>query len=242
MQQYIIFVFSIVFYAISSASILQGSVAPLAVPHRYNPLAALQRAVAAHSLLAAGIAKYKAPQDYSHSEDDAYDDDYGPPLRMPTPEENAFWDAAATGKCREISRFLARGMPVDTIDQTRDGYTALLKAADAGHNRVVLILLNAGATINFTSSNNNLPEDGNTALILAAYKGHHDVVETLIKKGASLLPETASGYSALAFATYQHRAHPDEEARKKTFLLLADAIQKKETEDDDMPPLSNDLD
>ncbi|RPB21249.1 ankyrin, partial [Terfezia boudieri ATCC MYA-4762] len=59
--------------------------------------------------------------------------------------------------------------------------TALYSAAYSGHADVVRLLLEKGANIEATRS-----DDGATALDSAAYSGHADVVRLLLEKGANI--------------------------------------------------------
>lgn len=83
--------------------------------------------------------------------------------------------AADGGALRLVSDELARGVPVDTVDQF--GNTAMLLATDQGHRDVVAILLEYGAD----------PDRANdiraTPLQLASEKGFSDIVRMLVDAG-----------------------------------------------------------
>ncbi len=167
----------------------------------------------------------------------------------PPPSSRAIFEAAANGDIKAIEKYIAIGANIDNPDygDGLDCYTPLLKAAKAGHNNVVIALLNAGADVNFVSHNSNPPEDGNTALVLASYEGHLSVVQTLLARRANVDHKTRSGYSALMLATNNWTICLDK-ARKDTFdniiqaLYLAGAsMGTSESEDEDFedtPPLT----
>jgi ankyrin repeat protein len=105
------------------------------------------------------------------------------------------------------------------------GWTALMKAADAGHEAVVEALLGAdakvglsardGATALFLAARSGhaalLPpllrrgadpnEPRHEPLILASLEGHVEVVERLIKAGADVRARHSNGMTALQAAT-----------------------------------------
>ena len=60
------------------------------------------------------------------------------------------------------------------------GWTALMWAAQEGHEAVVKLLLDKGAAVD------KALKDGHTALIIAAQKGHAAVAKVLLDKGAAL--------------------------------------------------------
>ncbi len=72
---------------------------------------------------------------------------------------------------------------------------ALLVAALMGHDKVLSLLLDAGADINSAT------EDGETPLMLAAQKGRMETVHLLVARGAHRLPKNNIGQSAEATAT-----------------------------------------
>lgn len=65
-------------------------------------------------------------------------------------------------------------------ENDRDGYTALHRAADSGHETVVRVLLRDGAEIN------RKDRHGSTALHWAAASGHATVVQLLLENGAQI--------------------------------------------------------
>ena len=74
------------------------------------------------------------------------------------------------------------------------GVTALMFAAQEGHERAVELLLQRGAEINKQNS------DGCTALMFAAGEGHSAVVLRLLRAGADTKLRSGKGKSALQLA------------------------------------------
>ena len=63
----------------------------------------------------------------------------------------------------------------DVGNRDKYGYTAFLKAVEAGDRYTVMILVRAGSDVNTVTNSNE------TALMLAQKKGHKEVVEYLKK-------------------------------------------------------------
>ena len=78
--------------------------------------------------------------------------------------------------------------------ETPEGKTALLIAAEHGHNRVVDVLLDRGASIDAAT------EDGETALHIATEEGHGDTVNALLRRGADVYRSSSDGSTALHLA------------------------------------------
>ena len=70
--------------------------------------------------------------------------------------------------------------------QNKDGWTALMLAAQKGHEQVVRDLLEAGAVVGAQDN------DGVTALMFAAQNGHEQVALVLLEAGAVLSRTTPS--------------------------------------------------
>jgi ankyrin repeat protein len=78
--------------------------------------------------------------------------------------------------------------------ETPEGKTALLIAAEHGHNRVVDVLLDHGAFIDAAT------EDGETALHIATEEGHGDTANALLRRGADVYRSSSDGSTALHLA------------------------------------------
>ena len=107
-------------------------------------------------------------------------------------QSSPFHQAAAIGDTVKVNEFIKLGKDVN-IQDTK-GVTALMEAADKGHNDVVNLLLKKGANPNLQNNNKA------TALMRAANAGHKDVVATLIKGKADVNIENKLGNTALYFA------------------------------------------
>ena len=83
------------------------------------------------------------------------------------------------------------------VNSTLGGGTALMFAASHGHERLVNILVQAGANITHQDT------DGDTALMSAADNGHEKVADLLIRHGADADQQNCCGGTALMIAA-QH--------------------------------------
>ena len=103
-------------------------------------------------------------------------------------------DRAAAGEAESVRTLLAGGDPtaIDAADAL--GWTALMYAADAGHDDVVRILLNAGASPHART------EAQETVLHLAARSGWSGVARLLLKAGAPFEARDAEGRTPLFMA------------------------------------------
>ncbi len=79
--------------------------------------------------------------------------------------------------------------------RTRDGCTALMFAALAGHDRVAKLLLGNNAELNVESDSNK-----DSPLTFACWKGHIRVVELFLVHAANIEHRTKEGFSPLMFA------------------------------------------
>jgi ankyrin repeat protein len=92
---------------------------------------------------------------------------------------DAAWeDAIKRGDVRSIRDLLGRGTDVNAHD--RNGQTALMLAAHAGHREVVGALIAHRANLNLTA------KFGLSAVMLALVGGHAEVARLLVKAGADL--------------------------------------------------------
>jgi ankyrin repeat protein len=102
---------------------------------------------------------------------------------------------ASQGKAAEVSELISAGVHTDVMDGHQD--TALMLAAQNGHNEIIKILLDKGAKIDCTNSL------GETALMYAVRNGHAETTSLLISRRASLhfkTKEEADGRTALFMA------------------------------------------
>ncbi|MBS0656823.1 MAG: ankyrin repeat domain-containing protein [Verrucomicrobia bacterium] len=135
-----------------------------------------------------------------------------------TPDD--FVRAAGQGDVDLLGLFLQAGM--DKNAQDARGWTALMKASEAGHKKVVKALLQYGAKTELTNA------DGSTALILAAGNDHHECVRALIDSAADVNAKNAKGWTALAMAAYRGHAKTTEVLLKtsRDALAKSDALSR----------------
>jgi ankyrin repeat protein len=92
---------------------------------------------------------------------------------------DAVWeDAIKRGEVQIVLDLLGRGTDVDSRD--RNGQTALMLAAHAGHGEIVETLIAHRANLNITA------KFGLSALMLALVAGHAELARVLAKAGADL--------------------------------------------------------
>ena len=109
----------------------------------------------------------------------------------------SFVKQAAEGDTIAVKTFLAAGM---NINVRSEGYTALMKAADAGQTETVQALLAAGADPDLTSV------QGSSPLVLAASRGDLSTMKVLIAGGAQVdLKAPYNQGSALVHAAFSGR-------------------------------------
>lgn len=131
-------------------------------------------------------------------------------------QTSALMAAVNSGKVEVVKFLLDKGVAVNA-KRTNDGWTPLMLATFFGFDKVVNLLLDAGADVNLK---NNY---GETALIHASFRGQDDVARILIAHGADLSPKNDKGYDALKAAELKRytnisraiRAELDKQAAKK---------------------------
>ncbi len=104
-------------------------------------------------------------------------------------------NASADNNKEAVEFFLEKGEDVNTVNVHT--LSALMLAADRGHEEIVKLLLSRGANINIIDKN------GENALIFATNKGHKEIVELLLSKGANVDFVNKNGDSALLLAAYK---------------------------------------
>jgi hypothetical protein len=106
---------------------------------------------------------------------------------------SAFALCVAEGNEEGASLFLAADFSPDTKNQ--DGVPLLCLAVRGGHEKLVRLLLDAGADVNLRTE-----DRGATALVDAALGRLSGIMELLIKAGADVNARTSDGQSALIIA------------------------------------------
>jgi TonB family protein len=103
-------------------------------------------------------------------------------------------ESAAAGDIEATRTLLARGDQIAINSTDPLGWTALMYAADAGHDAVVQLLLDAGGDVN----RKNAAQD--TLLHLAVARGRTRVVQLLLEAGADFGARDANGRTPLFLA------------------------------------------
>ena len=87
--------------------------------------------------------------------------------------------------------------------QNEVGFTALLAAANKGHDAIVERLLSAGVDIDYQTKTSGLPwiQHGATALMLASLQGHGKVVATLLANKAQVDLQSTNKNTSLILAS-----------------------------------------
>ena len=110
-------------------------------------------------------------------------------------------DWAASGQAEALRELLSEGeqVVVDSTDEA--GWTALMHAADAGHDPVVRLLLDGGASVHLEN------DAQDTALHLAVQRGRTQTARLLLEAGADFAVRDADGRTPLFRAIA--RGHPE---------------------------------
>lgn len=103
--------------------------------------------------------------------------------------------ASSFGLANIVLRLVRHG--VDTTDTDDDKRTALHRAAENGHDEVVLILLEHGAEVNAQEAKYD-----QTPLHLAALNGHKAVVQTLLESDADAKMKDSDGWMPIHVAAW----------------------------------------
>lgn len=99
--------------------------------------------------------------------------------------------AASEGKIEVVKSFLKYcNNPIDINEINKEGNTALMLAAQSGHNDIVTYLINNNADINIKN------KWGNTALILAIDRHQTNTILLLLKHRANIHIKNFDGFTA----------------------------------------------
>lgn len=99
--------------------------------------------------------------------------------------------ACDKGYPKIVSKLIDHDSNVNVNEQTRNGDTALIWAAEKGWDRIVETLLDANANVDIENQN------GDTALMRASWKGHSKVVRHLINARADVNSKNKDGDTPL---------------------------------------------
>ena len=113
------------------------------------------------------------------------------------PSAETFLTEVKVGNRDKVEMLIKDGVDIEVKD--KDGYTALLIAAEMGNIEMVKVLLENGADVNARDI------DKHTALIYAAYQGNLEIAEMLLKYGADVHAKDKDGWTALMFASIQQK-------------------------------------
>jgi len=103
---------------------------------------------------------------------------------------------AKMGQVGNLTYVLEHGADIENKDNS--GYTALILAAQYGHEEIITLLLDRSANIEEKTNSEY------TALHEAADNGHTDIVTLLLDRGAKIDIEDDGGYTALYWASYNN--------------------------------------
>ena len=124
----------------------------------------------------------------------------------PPPPDISIKSAASKGNIEAVKQHLAAGTDVNAKEDGKYG-TPLHRAADAGHKKVVELLLANGANVNARISMG-------TPLHEAVTGGHKDIAELLIANGADVNAKTNAGMTPLSLANVFDRTEIADLLRK----------------------------
>ena len=100
-------------------------------------------------------------------------------------------DAGRTAKAQEL---IAASKSINLEHKELNGRTALIAAAENGHEAMVSLLLSAGAKTDAANIH------GWTALSLATHNRHAEVLKMLVRAGADVKMQDSDGRTALDLA------------------------------------------
>ena len=115
-----------------------------------------------------------------------------PAAQDPDPDSDSrFWNWAASGQTEEIRALLSEHGQVVVNSTDEAGWTALMHASSAGHDDVVRLLLDAGASVHLQN------DAQDTALHLAAERGRTETARLLLEAGSNFMARDANGRTPL---------------------------------------------
>jgi ankyrin repeat protein len=120
--------------------------------------------------------------------------------------DKAFFDAVKSGDRETVAMSIKEGFNVNAKD--KDGYTALLIAAERGDLEMAHLLVEKGADVNAKD------KDGYTALMYVAYAGDLEIAKILIKNSADVNARDKDGWTASMFARMGKKADITELLKK----------------------------
>jgi ankyrin repeat protein len=112
--------------------------------------------------------------------------------------EDQLREAAEGGFLGTAIDLLEAGIAVDALSES--GKTALMKAAEAGHEDMVVLLLIKGANVNLKGGLSK-----KTALMRAAKRGHYEIMKILLEHGADPTLESIRHRTAEDYAIHEGR-------------------------------------
>jgi TonB family protein len=125
---------------------------------------------------------------------------------------------AQAGETESVRELLAENEDLDVDAPGQGGWTALMFAAKAGHDDILLLLIDAGADIQRTG------DAGETPLHIAATYGRTKTVRILLGAGADITVRDAEGHPPLYRAIENRKADVIEVLQAKA-QSLADSGQ-----------------
>ena len=126
--------------------------------------------------------------------------------------------AVEDGDEQAVAGWLDEGGDVDARCAELDDATLLMATATVGHEALVRMLLQRGASVNLQDSFN-----GGTALMCAAIKGHTTIVQALLDAKADASLQDNDGGTALMIAEHRKRTATAQLLRQHTERPTAEA-------------------
>lgn len=122
------------------------------------------------------------------------------------------------GDVSTANRLLASGVAVDA--RTKQGWTALILAAQRNLPDVAHTLITRGADVNARD------KQGRTALMHAASKGHRQTVELLVTQGADVSAKDRAGRTALMYSLAPPSAPNAGHKNREDYDAIATVLQR----------------